>query len=168
MPFVLDAYIAAAWALPDETSGLADRLLTVAQTDGAVVPLLWWYEIRNILIVAERRKRIVAKDADAFLSSLTRMGIRAGELGEIRLLILPAAAEVPDKVRISFKFRISVRRKHFAVGLNIDALIFGLFQQGKEIPQLVAGYQNGFALDRSHAHCGGLLGTEITGVGGIQ
>jgi len=82
LPFVLDASIAAAWALPDETSGLADRLLTVAQTDGAVVPLLWWYEIRNILIVAERRKRIVAKDADAFLSSLTRMGIRAGELGD--------------------------------------------------------------------------------------
>jgi len=80
--FVLDASITAAWALPDETSGLADSLLTLVQADGAVVPPLWWYEIRNILLVAERRKRIVPTDADAFMRSLARMAIRVEELGD--------------------------------------------------------------------------------------
>lgn len=82
MIFVLDASITAAWALPDESSALADNLLTLAQTDGAVVPSLWWYEIRNILLVAERRKRILAADADAFLRSLARMAIAEQESGD--------------------------------------------------------------------------------------
>ncbi|MGD0901445.1 MAG: type II toxin-antitoxin system VapC family toxin [Terracidiphilus sp.] len=81
MLFVLDASITAAWALPDETSVLADNLLTQAQTDGAVAPSLWWYEIRNILLIAERRKRITAADADAFLRSLARLDIRIEEPG---------------------------------------------------------------------------------------
>jgi len=79
MIFVLDASISAAWALPDESSALADDLLTLAQADGAVAPSLWWYEIRNILLVAERRKRILATDADAFLRSLARMAITVQE-----------------------------------------------------------------------------------------
>ena len=82
MIFVLDASISAAWALPDETSVLADNLLTLAQLDGAVVPSLWWYEIRSILLIAERRKRIATADADLFLRSLARMAIRVAGLGD--------------------------------------------------------------------------------------
>jgi len=80
--FVLDASITAAWALPDESSALADNLLSMAQVDGAIVPSLWWYEIRNILLIAERRNRIASTDADAFMRSLARMAISIGELGD--------------------------------------------------------------------------------------
>ena len=82
MAFVLDASIAAAWALPDESSSLADRLLTRTELHGAVVPALWWYELQNILIIAERGKRITASDADAFLRNLERLTIRIAELGD--------------------------------------------------------------------------------------
>lgn len=81
MLFVLDASITAVWALADESSDLADQLLTVVQTDGAVVPQIWWYEIRNILCMAERRKRILAADADEFLRSLDQMSIRVADTG---------------------------------------------------------------------------------------
>ncbi len=82
MIFVLDASITAVWALADESSDLADHLLTVVQTDSAVVPPIWWYEIRNILYIAEGRKRILTTDAEEFLRSLAQISIRIADTGD--------------------------------------------------------------------------------------
>ncbi len=63
MDWVLDASIALAWALPDETSLQADRFLNrVTAKDVLWVPSLWWYEVVNALIVAERRRRLTEAD----------------------------------------------------------------------------------------------------------
>jgi predicted nucleic acid-binding protein len=69
MPFVVDASIVAAWFLPDETSEIADRALEMLETDDAIAPDLLSHELRNILISAEKRKRI---DQDAVFSILLR------------------------------------------------------------------------------------------------
>lgn len=82
MSFVLDASVAAAWALSDEQSDLADAMLTRTSLNGAVVPPIWWYEIRNILVTAERRKRISAHDTNEFLSRLPKLSIQVGNFGE--------------------------------------------------------------------------------------
>ena len=82
MYFVLDATITAAWAMPGEGNELADSLLSMVQIDGAIVPMVWWYEIRNILSLAERRHRITAADALAFLKHLDFLDIKMRELGE--------------------------------------------------------------------------------------
>ena len=42
----------------------------------AVVPSLWWFEIRNILVVNERRKRITESDTGVFLRDLAGLRIR--------------------------------------------------------------------------------------------
>jgi predicted nucleic acid-binding protein len=63
MDWVLDASMALAWALPDETSVQADCFLSrVTAKDVLWVPSLWWYEVTNALIVAERRKRLTEAD----------------------------------------------------------------------------------------------------------
>ena len=63
MDWVLDASIALAWALPDETSLQADQFLSrVSAKDVLWVPPLWWYEVANALILAERRKRLTEAD----------------------------------------------------------------------------------------------------------
>ena len=92
MSFVLDASVVAAWALPDKSSRIADRMLTRTESSGAIVPQLWWYEIRNLLVVAERRKRIAADEADAFLHHLERMAIRIAELGDGMMILSLARA----------------------------------------------------------------------------
>ena len=51
MPFVLDASIPACWALQDEEDPRADTAFARIKSDEAVVPSLWWFEIRNILVV---------------------------------------------------------------------------------------------------------------------
>jgi len=63
MDWVLDSSIALALALPDETSEQADHFFS-RMTDGSVlwVPALWWYEIANALIGAQRRKRLKETD----------------------------------------------------------------------------------------------------------
>jgi predicted nucleic acid-binding protein len=82
MFFVMDATIAAAWALPEENSELTDSLLTMCQIDGAMVPILFWYEIRHILAQAERLQRITPADTVAFLHQLERLEIRLRDLGD--------------------------------------------------------------------------------------
>ncbi|MES5097709.1 type II toxin-antitoxin system VapC family toxin [Agrobacterium sp. BA1120] len=69
MPFVVDASIVAAWFLPDETSDIADNALDRLETDDAIAPDLLSHELRNILLSAEKRKRI---DQDAIFSILLR------------------------------------------------------------------------------------------------
>jgi predicted nucleic acid-binding protein len=76
MPFVLDASISAAWALTDEFSSLAETAENRLKTDYAVVPLIWWYEIRNLLVVSERRQRIAEIESMAFLRVLSAYPIR--------------------------------------------------------------------------------------------
>lgn len=60
MRIVVDASFAGAWVLPDEGSSLAQKLLKRALSSEVelCVPRLWIYEVSNLLISAERRKRI--------------------------------------------------------------------------------------------------------------
>jgi predicted nucleic acid-binding protein len=76
MPFVLDASIAACWAFPDEQDPRADAALARIRIEDAVVPSLWWFEVRNILVVNERRKRIKESATNSFLRELARLRIR--------------------------------------------------------------------------------------------
>lgn len=55
---VVDASVAASWLFPDEAAAAADRALAAVGEAPGLVPLLWHYEMRNILLVAERRGRI--------------------------------------------------------------------------------------------------------------
>ena len=75
MPFVLDASIAACWAFDDEDHPIAAQALERIRTDEGRVPSLWWFEIRNTLIVNERRGRITEADTTAFLRGLGRLGM---------------------------------------------------------------------------------------------
>ena len=75
MPFVLDASVVITWAMRDEDHPLADLAFQKMQTDSAVVPAIWWYEVRNILVINERRNRISRDDSTQFLSDLSAFAI---------------------------------------------------------------------------------------------
>jgi predicted nucleic acid-binding protein len=75
MALVVDASIALAWGLPDESSAYADAVLAVVERDGLRVPDLWAGEIANGLAVAYRRRRITTADQHAFLTALAHLHI---------------------------------------------------------------------------------------------
>ena len=76
MAFVLDASVTACWAFADEDHPVADVAFSSLQTGEAVVPALWWFEVRNILVVNERRGRINGRETDLFLRALAHFRIR--------------------------------------------------------------------------------------------
>ena len=82
MAFVLDASITACWAFQDEDHPDAGLAFDKMRVEEAVVPCLWWFEVRNILVVNERRGRISESETAAFLLNLSRLRVRLDRLPE--------------------------------------------------------------------------------------
>lgn len=76
MPFVIDASVAACWAFEDEDHPVAAQALGLIRTDAAHVPGLWWFEVRNMLIINERRQRIAERAVSEFLRRLSTLDIQ--------------------------------------------------------------------------------------------
>lgn len=75
MRFVLDASVTINWAMSDEENPSADRALRELASGSAIVPGIWWYEVRNILVVNERRQRIAPSHSVRFLRELDEFDI---------------------------------------------------------------------------------------------
>jgi predicted nucleic acid-binding protein len=90
MPFVLDASVSACWAFDDEDHPTAALALERLRTDEAHAPTLWWYEMRNIIVINERRGRLTMEDATAFLRSLGELGISDHHAPDERTVLLIA------------------------------------------------------------------------------
>jgi predicted nucleic acid-binding protein len=76
VPFVLDASVSACWFFPDETHAVASRSWLLIHEDIAVVPAHWWFEVRNTMLVGERRERSTEQRTRFALDRLSRMTIR--------------------------------------------------------------------------------------------
>lgn len=70
MILVIDASVTIAWIAEDERSAYADAAIEACGTDRAVVPLLWYWEIANTLLVLERKGRL--GDASATYATIVR------------------------------------------------------------------------------------------------
>jgi len=58
--FVVDASVSAAWFLPDEATPATEAMLQATAAHDVWVPALWLLEVGNLLLTAQRRKRITA------------------------------------------------------------------------------------------------------------
>jgi len=76
VPFVLDASVAACWFFPDETHPVASRAWLLIHEDDAIVPAHWWFEVRNTMLVGERRGRSTEQRTGFAIDRLERMTIR--------------------------------------------------------------------------------------------
>jgi predicted nucleic acid-binding protein len=97
MAFVLDASIAACWLLPDETHPVATGALERLSREPAIVPTIWWYEMRNLLISCERRGRIDAERTAAALAVLAGLPI-----------IIEALTDDSSLLALARRYRLSV------------------------------------------------------------
>jgi predicted nucleic acid-binding protein len=76
--FVLDSSFAMSWAFHDERTPERLRVLNAlayGRAEALVSPL-WFFEISNVLLVAERRKRLSVDQSAAFIVLLKSLPIR--------------------------------------------------------------------------------------------
>ena len=74
--FVLDCSVTMAWCFGDESTPYTDGVRDALVDTRAVVPSLWPLEVANVLLVAERRKRLHKADATRFIALLQALPIR--------------------------------------------------------------------------------------------
>ena len=73
--FVVDNSVVMSWCFKDETSQYADAVLDRLQDSTAFVPSIWPLEVVNVLLVAERKKRLKEADSVRFITLLSQLPI---------------------------------------------------------------------------------------------
>ena len=78
--FVLDASVAASWCFYDGHDMRADAAFDLLENDAALVPVHWWFEIRNVVLLGARRGRVTDDHVTGFLARLQRAYITLAPL----------------------------------------------------------------------------------------
>lgn len=87
MSFVIDASVAAAWLLPEEFTAEAEIIIgSISAT--CPIPSLFWFEIRNILAMSERRGRIGPGDALVGMERIRRLPLDDAGIGSDGMVLL--------------------------------------------------------------------------------
>jgi len=74
--FVVDASISAAWFLPDEATPATEAALQATATQEVWVPAIWLLEVGNLLLSAQRRKRITAEKRRELAAAAAALRVR--------------------------------------------------------------------------------------------
>jgi len=73
--FVVDNSVVMSWCFKDETNQYADAILDCLSEATAFVPSIWPLEVVNVLLVAERKKRLSEADSVRFITLLFQLPI---------------------------------------------------------------------------------------------
>ena len=78
--FIVDASVGFAWVHPSQATLETDRWLNaVAAGARVIVPSLWFLEMANVLLMAQRRHRLTAMQRKAALEKLAAMQFTVDE-----------------------------------------------------------------------------------------
>lgn len=80
MSLVVDLAAVLALAMEDEAADYAEAVLDEVVRESAAVPAIFWFEVRNVLVVNERRGRIAPRRSDAFLAALSDLPLEVAAL----------------------------------------------------------------------------------------
>ena len=74
-PFVVDNSVVMAWCFEDEAAKYADAALERLTVAEALVPAIWPLEVGNVLLVAERKRRLTRAESVRFVALLQQLPI---------------------------------------------------------------------------------------------
>jgi predicted nucleic acid-binding protein len=81
--FVLDCSVTMSWCFESEADVYTRAVLSALPRGLAVVPPLWLGEVANVLLVAERRRRITSGDSRRFVALLAELPIMVAGPGSV-------------------------------------------------------------------------------------
>jgi predicted nucleic acid-binding protein len=127
--FIIDTSVVMAWCFRDEVSQYSEIVLDSLEDHEALVPSVWPLEVGNVLLVAERRKRLAAADSIRFLSLLSRLPISVEQESPDRML--------KEIVALARQYRLSTYDASYLdlamrSGLEIATQDSGLLEAAKQ------------------------------------
>ncbi|MDE0706101.1 MAG: type II toxin-antitoxin system VapC family toxin [Rhodospirillaceae bacterium] len=75
MSVVIDCSVFLAWCMADEEEPAAVEAMRRVAESGGIAPGIWWYELRNALLVNERRGRITPQQVSDTLADGAALSI---------------------------------------------------------------------------------------------
>lgn len=84
--FVVDNSVVMSWCFEDEGNSYADAVLDSLEAGEAFVPTIWPLEVGNVLLVAERKKRLTQAAVVRFLALLGGLPITVEQETPERML----------------------------------------------------------------------------------
>ena len=84
--FVIDNSVVMSWCFEDEGNRYAESVLESLESAEAVVPAIWPLEVGNVLLVAERKKRLSRASVVRFLELLSGLPITVEQETPERML----------------------------------------------------------------------------------
>lgn len=112
--FVIDTSVVMAWCFEDEGGAYPDKVLESFAEGEAIVPGIWPLEVGNILLVAERKKRITKASAIRFLELVNALPITVEQeatgriLGEILALAREQGISTYDASYLDLAMRLGL------------------------------------------------------------
>lgn len=79
MNFVVDNSVVMSWCFEDEASPYTEAALDRLRETQAVVPVIWPFEVANVLLIAERRHRLTEAQSAHFAQLLQALPIQVEE-----------------------------------------------------------------------------------------
>lgn len=73
--FVIDNSVVMSWCFKDETNQYTDAILDRLENATTYVPAIWPLEVSNVLLTAERKKRLNESDSYRFITLLNELPI---------------------------------------------------------------------------------------------
>jgi len=110
-PIVLDCSVVLTWFFEDESDPRADSALSQLSKTEAIVPPLWFFELSNAILVAERKKRLSEADAARIIELIgdlpiaVDMDTATNALQETRLLAKEHNLSVYDAAYLELAMR---------------------------------------------------------------
>lgn len=79
-PLVVDVSAIAGQLLGEQHAAYSDAALAIVAEHGAMVPAIFWYEVRNLLVSNECRGRLTPDQSDLFLGVIADLALEVDDL----------------------------------------------------------------------------------------
>ena len=129
---VRDNSVVLSWCLQDEMEPRAEQAMHRVVESGVIVPGIWWYELRDALVMNERRGRLSAADTAATLADLRQLRIAIDQTHDESVVVALAREHhlsVNDAAYLEVALRhtlpiasLDQRLRRAALALNIAIL----------------------------------------------
>ena len=133
MPFVVDASVSIALVIGDEVSPEADAARQRMLWDDALAPSHWWFEVRNVVLMNERKGRLTRDRAEGALTFLRLQPVSLDhDADEVRLLDLARAHKLTayDAAYLEVAQRLAIPLASHDRALNRAARAIGVESLG--------------------------------------